>query len=112
MQFVMGIVGTIIKIMADLGITKIIHTCVQNIFKGHEIKKTTKACVYVGEFMAVAVIGKQNDKLVDDSLDKVAKFMVKHDLDKKLGLDKLPKIEESEKENAAGEQHSDELRIV
>lgn len=106
MQVVMDIVGTIIKLMADIGITKIVHTFVSELFKGKEIKKTTKACVCVGEFMAVAVIGKQNDKIVDDSLDKVAKFMVKHDLDKKLGFTR------KEDEEDAGEQHSDELRIV
>ena len=108
MQLIMGIVGTIVKLMADVGITKIIHTFVQQLFKGKNIKKTTKACVYVGEFMAVASIGKANDKLVDQTLDDVAKFIVKHDIDKKLGL---KRINEGENDDN-GEQHSDEFGTV
>lgn len=102
MQLFMAIIGGIVKIMADLGITKIVHTFVQGLFKGQNMKKTTKACVYVGEFMAVAVIGKQNDKLVDETLDSVAKFMVKHDLDKKLGFTREESKKELEENDATG----------
>lgn len=89
MQIIMNILGLIVKIMADIGITKILHTFIQDLFKGKNLKKTTKACVCVGEFMAIAVIGKQNDKLVDESLNDIAKFIVAHDLDKKLHLGKF-----------------------
>ena len=69
-------------------------------FLVEKLKKTTKACVYVGEFMAVAIIGKQNDKLIDSTIDKVSEFIVDHDLDKKLSIT-------GGKKNA-GEKHSDE----
>ena len=106
MQVIMNILAGIVKIMADIGITKVVHTLFTDILKPHNVKKTTKACVYVGEFMVCAVIAEKNDKFVDDTLDKVAKFMVEHDLDKKLGMNKKKENED------AGKQHSDELRIV
>ena len=76
------------QVMADFGVGYIVHGGVRVATCLTELTKVQKACVGVAELAIVGVGCDKVNTYIDDTFEKVAKFAVEHDLDKKMKGDK------------------------
>ena len=71
------------QVMADFGVGYIVHGGVTSMVNTGGMTLAKKACVGIVEMAIVGIGCDKVNEYIDDSFDKAAEFIVKHDLDKK-----------------------------
>jgi len=76
------------QIMADFGVGYIVHGGINTVCNPGSLTVAKKACVGVAELAIVGIGCDKVNEYIDGTFDKLAEFVVDHDLDKKLKGDK------------------------
>ena len=71
------------QLLADFGVGYIVHGGVRVATCTSDFNLAQKACVGIAELAIMGAVSKPVNEYIDTTFDKVAKFIVDHDLDKK-----------------------------
>ncbi len=71
------------QIVADFGVGYLVHGGAKVALCTTELNLAQKACVGIAELAITGVVCDKTNNYIDDTFDKVAAFIVDHDLDRK-----------------------------